>query len=154
MRPNDLHALVLAHLQRFFSAARRATDDLRDDELASLISLGGTLLWANSPFMGGEKDAERALALAGGLGSMAGNVDLGGSGPRTHALAVLDDLETELLTALDPLLDALAHQATDAGLDDASPSKLDDWLWHRLFPDYPWPCGQATLEASIRLRMG
>lgn len=147
----DLHPVVLAHLERFFGAARRATASAPPDGFGTAVGLAGNLLWANSAFLGGSKDREQALGIVGAVAGTLGP-SLGGGEPAVFA-GVLDDLERTLLGSLDAVLAALATRATAEGVTRDSPAQLDRWVWQALFPGYPWPVGHAELEQAIRARL-
>ncbi len=69
------------------------------------------------------------------------------------AAQALDELERELLAAMDAPLITMAAELDQAGLSGGSPAQISGWLWARLFPDYPWPVGQLQLEEAIRARL-
>ncbi|MEZ4238239.1 MAG: hypothetical protein R3F59_19230 [Myxococcota bacterium] len=153
MRPWDLNAVVLAHVNRFFQAARRVVPHLQDDQASALVGFAGNLLWANSAFADVPDAQKRAMAVVGGAAkTLADQLDLGGGRQRV-AQRAMDDLEQELLAHLDPLLEGLVRDIEAAGLAEASPGTVDAWVWQRLFPGYPWAAGEATLEAAILARL-
>ena len=154
MSPWDLNAIVLAHANRFFQAARRVTPSLQDKQTASLVSFAGNMLWAHSAFADVPKDQERAMAVVGGAASsFADKVDLGGGERQAAAEQALDELERELLARVDPLVDRLMGELSVEGLAESSPGVVNAWVWNRLFSGYPWAVGQGALEAAISARL-
>ncbi|MCB9689743.1 MAG: hypothetical protein H6738_21745 [Alphaproteobacteria bacterium] len=147
-----LHLLLLAHVSRFFGAARRATDRLGQDELASLTKFAGNMLWAHSGFASGDAAQRRAMAVVGGASeNLAGGLT-GAEGRAQEARAALDELERSMLAGMDTLVDTLGAELAQKGLSDASPATLDAWIWERLFPGTPWPSGHAELEEALLRR--
>jgi hypothetical protein len=152
--PWELDAIVLCQVTRYFQAARRASATLDDKQLESLVGFAGNMLWAHSAFSGVDKPQERAMAVLGGAaGTVAGGLDLGGGARREAAEAALDELEVDLLGRIDAILELLLGELRDNGLDGAGPATVNAWVWNRLFPGYPWPCGQRELERAIRARL-
>ncbi len=152
-----LHLLLLAHLQRFFGAARRAGERLGGDELEELVGLTGNLLFASSSRVARSPAQQHAMAIVGG--AMARGQTMGftggpgtGGGGSSRARTAFDELERELLAGMDTLVATFAAELEAAGLAEASPAALDAWIWRRLFPGYPWPAGQGELEEAIAAR--
>lgn len=149
-----LAALVLVHVQRFFAAGRRATAGLAEDELSSLVTLGGNLLWAHSAHAGVSPEQQRAMSVVGATaGALQGALRTDADGP-ARAQAALDDLEQTLLAGLDPLVDRLLAKLRAEGPADGPPGVVARWVWDQLFPGYPFGAGQGALEAAIRARLG
>ena len=153
MRPQEIHPIVLSHINRFFGAARRVTTTLEGDDLGSMVTAAGNLLWAHSSYADAPPEQRHAMAVVGSAaGAFADRMEVGGNAQQVAA-AALDDLERDLLAAMDGLVAMIARDLADAGLSEASPSESGAFVWRRLFPDYPWPCGQAELEHAIRSRL-
>jgi len=152
----DLNPIVLAHVNRFFGAARRVADELGDDaEMTRFATFTANMVWARSNFSDEFPLREQARATLGAAGaSMADGIDFGGGRIRESAHAALAELEATLLGNLDGLLTTLLAELQAAGLDQAGPGAVDAWVWQRLFPGYPWAAGQVALETAVRERLG
>ena len=144
-----LHLLLLAHVARFFGAARRASDRLGQDELTMVTRFAGNMLWAHSGFAPVGTAGQRAMAVLGGATDPLSVGGAGGDLRVARAQAVLDELERSLLADMDTLVDTLGRELAERGLTEASPAALDAWIWERLVPGLPWPAGHAELEEAL-----
>ncbi len=150
MRAWDLQPIVLSHVNRFFSAARRASEGSIDPGFQTMLALTGNMIWANGPQNAASPEQRRAMAVVGGsMNALADRLDPGAGASGAAAIA-LDALECEILASMDDLLAAMVHEIEAAGLAHGSPAEISAWVWARLFPSYPWPLGQRALEHAIR----
>lgn len=156
IQPWDLNPIVLCHVNRFFGAAHRAVESIEhDDILARLAAFEANMLWARSGFEASTPEQEKAMAYLGAAaGAFVDKLDLVDNQTKQAAKQALDDLERQLLTNIDTLLETLAHNFNATSLNTTKPGAMDAWVWQSLFPGYPWAVGQSCLEAAIVARLG
>jgi len=154
LTPWDLNAVVLCHLQRYFSAVTaviQGWEDVGNRELGQLTSLLGNVAWARSGFVTDSRAEEEAMAWTGALAGALGDRLADLAGDRRHeALALVCAEERRVREHFDLIVEALAAELGDRS---PTPGELNRWVWRRLFPSYPWECGVAELQEAIRRRL-
>jgi hypothetical protein len=152
----DLNAIVLCHLNRFFQTARQVVQQCpRPDEqlLSSILSLTGNMIWARSSFEAADEEEAREMAFTGALlGSVSDHAVEGLDTFRARGLALLASAEEQLLAVHDRLLDGLLAQLRRDG-SQVSPASVNEAVWQRLFPGYPYGQSQVALYEQIRRRL-
>lgn len=127
-----VNAIILAHVNRVFSAASFVAGGSGDISEGTTISLLGNLLWAASPYVAHNKTDEAMLAFGGAIAGTMGPAFVGShddQGDRNEAA------EVEFHERHDQLVELVWRSLVAAGLDQTgSYSAVNAHVWQVLFP--------------------
>ena len=137
----ELNAVVLCHIERFFSAATMALQQWRDPDeelLVSLVTTSSAMLWARSSFEAADREEEMSMAYTGAFISSVADRALDGlTGTGARAALTLAGLERQVRAQHDEILARLQRRLAEPDLADAGPARVNLLAWELLFPRFP-----------------
>ena len=152
----ELNPIVLQHLRHYFHAATHIIQELAESLSSSSswwIPMFGNFLWARSPYVTDTPSQEEAMALLGAILGTVGDQLPHEEDPHRIPLRLLAQLEKDCFARFDLLLETLLQKLEEEGLEEASPARVNAFIWQNLFPNLPYEVSQQELEDLLRTRL-